>query len=247
MSANACNATRPPPLCILSEESTMCARRRSALAINSPLACSLDGESCTVWDSTLRIPKPASGLPVRSRMRKSLSLLMVQCHIGCGKFTSLATDAVDDAIPMPLQMVIYLSLGAPYGLYGGGLVEQAHVVGDHMIALDIDNVPYRIIWVMQMVYDGIETPRFAMNYENCLWDQARRDLFENIVARTADKGFMNEHVMTRGDKRSALTPWLEAVGMQDRLGGCSTVESDFDDLQRCAFDMKEGWDVQAPS
>lgn len=29
-------------------------------------------------------------------------------------------------------------------------MEQAHVVGDHMIALDIDNVPYRIIWVMQM-------------------------------------------------------------------------------------------------
>ncbi|KAI1112821.1 hypothetical protein F5Y14DRAFT_243283 [Nemania sp. NC0429] len=70
----------------------------------------MERESCTAWDSTLRFPKPASGLPVRSRMPKSLSLQMVRCNGGCGKCTSLATDAVDDAIPTPLQMATYLSL-----------------------------------------------------------------------------------------------------------------------------------------
>lgn len=88
----------------------MCARRCSAFARNMPLACFLGRKSCTAWDSTLRIPKPASGLPVRSHMRKFLSLLLVQCNGGCGKYTSLATDAVDDAIPMPLQMGTHLSL-----------------------------------------------------------------------------------------------------------------------------------------
>lgn len=71
---------------------------------------------------------------------------------------------------------------------------------------------------------------------------------------------MNEHMLTRGDKTSALLGAsycyegsnaksyqllrrFEAIVMQDHLGGRSAVESGLE----CAFDMKEEWDVQAPS